>query len=154
MPNKGQFLSQVVFQLTAAKINCTGNGFLNCVGDPVFGAAVAECEGNPLVCMPTSPATKSAQEACVAKLDCLNNGGVPGPGGFCGNGTCSDNGAACTSATLSLCANPATATCNPAPNCHLNNFLLYPDSPAGSQDACKAAEKNDCSIFGGCAFNP
>jgi hypothetical protein len=30
------------------------------------------------------------------------------------------------------------------------NFAKFPDSPAGSQDACKAANNNSCTIFGGC----
>jgi hypothetical protein len=55
---------------------------------------------------------------------------------------------------LGLCDDPETAECNPAPNCHQLSFPNFPDSPAGSQKACQQANKNDCTIFGGCSFNP
>jgi hypothetical protein len=151
--NGGDFRSQVVFQLTAAAINCAGNAHPGCVGDPTFGAVFAACNV-AAVCAPSTPANKAAQAACVSALDCLNNGGVPGANGFCGNGTCSDNGAACTSDNKSQCGTPATAICNPAANCHDNNFANFPDSPAGSQDACKDANRTACTIFGGCTSNP
>ena len=125
MPNGGDYRSQVVFHLTAAKLNCAANGHPNCVGDALFGAAVAACEAT--ACGPSSAANKAAQAACVSALDCLNNGGHPGAGGVCDF---------------------------TADNCHNRNFANFPDSPAGSQDACKAASRTACTIFGNCAFNP
>jgi len=148
MPNGGDYRSQVVFHLTAAALNCAANGLLpDCSNSPLFGTVFAACNTGA-ACAISTKDNKAAQAACVGALDCLNNGGIPGPlgSGFCGNGRCSDNGAACTGDNKSLCGNPATATCNPT-NCHNLNFPNYPDSCAGSQDACKAAAKNSCDIF-------
>jgi hypothetical protein len=153
MPNKGDYRSQVIFHLTAAKLNCAANGFPDCVGSPLFADAVEYCETTGAVCAPTTDATMPYQTHCVEMLDCLNNGGIPGDGGFCGNGTCSDNGAACNGDNTSACGDPDTAECNPAMNCHQLNFPNVQDSPAGSQKACKAANWNECTIFGNCAFN-
>jgi hypothetical protein len=151
MPNGGDFRSQVVFQLTAAALNCVANGHAaNCSNDPLFGATFAACDSGA-VCAPTTDSNKAAQDACVNALDCLNNGGHPATdssGNFlCASGTCSDNSKPCTESNLSNCATPGTATCNPGPNCHTNNFPNFPDSCAGSQKACQDANKNACDIF-------
>jgi hypothetical protein len=148
MPNAGDFRSQLVFHLTAALLNCAANNVAddNCQTSTLFGATVLACN-TAAVCAPTTDATKAAQAACVSALDCLNNGGIPGLGGFCGTGHCSDNGLACTPGNKSACATPATATCTDAGSCHERNFTDYPDSPAGSQQACQAANKNTCDIF-------
>jgi hypothetical protein len=126
MPNGGDYRSQVIFHLTAAMLNCAANGHPDCVGDPLFGPTVAACDVAS-VCAPTTDANKAAQAACVSALDCLNNGGHPGDGG-----TCNFND----------------------DNCHNRNFANFPDSPAGSQDACKAANRTACTIFGNCTSNP
>jgi hypothetical protein len=117
----------------ALNVNCVGTG---------FAALFAECN---LVCTLNTAAVAS----CQGRVDCTNNGGVPSPdGSFCGTGTCSDNGAACSATNKSLCGNPATAVCNPAYNCH-NANLPAPFEPPGSAnpDACKAARKNSITIF-------
>jgi hypothetical protein len=156
MPNGGDFRSQVVFQLTAAKLNCAANGFPNCVGDPLFATTVAACE-NATVCAATTTANKDAQAACVSALDCLNNGGAYDAGtGSCKIGDCIDS---TTHADVGDCGLnlqcPLGSACVPTPgNCHSNSFADFPDSQAGSQNACKAASRNTCTIFGGCTFNP
>jgi hypothetical protein len=155
MPNGGDFRSQVVFQLTAAKLNCAANGFATCASDPLFADAVAACDV-ALVCAPTSDANKSAQAACVSRLDCLNNGGAFDVAtGSCKIGDCIDG----SSADVGDCGLnlqcPVGSACVPTPgNCHSNSFADFPDSQAGSQNACKAASRNACTIFGGCTFNP
>jgi hypothetical protein len=145
MPNAGDFRSQVVFQLTAAELNCVANGNLpDCSNDSLFKAAVAACYAGA-ACAPSTAANKAAQTACVNALDCLNNGGHIAADGTCAAGTCSDNGAACSSGNLTNCGSLA-ATCNDS-NCHQQNFGNFPDSPAGSQKACQDANKNSCDIF-------
>jgi len=117
----------------AANVNCVGTG---------FEALFAECNA---VCLANSAAVGS----CQARVDCTNNGGVPSANGaFCGTGTCSDNGAACSVSNKTLCAVPGTAVCNAAPNCH-NLSLPAPFEPPGkaNPDNCKAARKNSTSIF-------
>jgi len=148
MPNGGDFRSQVIFQMTAAALNCAGNGHLpDCSNDPLYQAVFTACAADAAVCAPTTSSNRASQAACVAALDCLNNGGVPGAAGFCGTGNCSDDGLACTSTNLTACANPLTATCAPAANCHQQNFSNFPDSPAGSQQACQDATKTACDIY-------
>lgn len=146
--NAGNFNLQLDAELTAAALNCVANGHnADCSNDPLFAAKFAACN-NPAVC---ATGTKAEQAACVAALDCLNNGGHPGTdagGNFlCAYGTCSDNEALCTSINLSNCADPATAICDLSPNCTEQNFSMYPDSPAGSSKACKAAKRSACSPF-------
>ena len=147
MPNAGDFRSQVVFQLTAALLNCAANNPADptCATSPLFKDAVAFCTGTADVCAPSTDANKADQAKCVSQLDCLNNGGHIAADGTCSAGTCSDNGAACSTNDLSKCGS-LTATCNTG-NCHELNFSTYPDSPAGSQQACQAANKNSCDIF-------
>jgi hypothetical protein len=150
MPNKGDFRSQVVFHLTAAALNCAANGELpDCSNSPLFGDVFAACNV-PEVCAPTTDVNKAAQALCVSALDCLNNGGHPVEVSgqiFCTSGTCSDNQQPCTPGNRSLCGDPQTATCEPAPNCHQLNFTGFPDSCAGSQKACQDANKSPCDIF-------
>ncbi|MBK5290126.1 MAG: hypothetical protein JJE04_00340 [Acidobacteriia bacterium] len=150
---KGDSQLQLIRQLTAAALNCVissavlPTGPNPCAGVPLYAAVFAECN---TACI--ANLDKASITACIDKVDCLNNGGIPTGSGasyFCSTGKCSDSPTAnCTSGNLSLCATPGTATCNPnTNNCH-NQPLPGPltDSPAGSSDKCNDAIKNSCEV--------
>ncbi len=141
---------QLARQLTAAALNCivSGNpGPANCVGVDLYQDLFTKCNA---ACAAN---VSEAFGACIAVIDCLNNGGHPGLdalGGFlCASGTCSDNGALCTPTRRGNCANPETATCNPSANCHSEPLPgpFEPPGPAGSSKKCSAAIGNTCEIF-------
>jgi len=150
---QGDSRLQLARQLTAAALNCVVNGnAADCSNDPLFGQVFAACNSGP-VCAPTTIDNKQAQTACIAALDCLNNGGHPGVSGsgkfLCGSGTCSDNQGLCTPSNLTNCADPLTATCNPSTNCHQEPLPgpFEPPGPAGSSNKCNDAHQNSCTIF-------
>jgi cysteine-rich repeat protein len=125
VPVKGAQILQLARQLTAGALNCImSNGDASCASTPLYATVFATCNA---AC--TNPAsTKDQLTACIGELDCLNNGGT-----FDG-GLCTPGGPG---------------------NCHerlLNNDDLNlhfdPPGPAGSSDACNAANDTKCTVVG------
>jgi cysteine-rich repeat protein len=125
VPVKGAQILQLARQLTAGALNCImSNGDESCASTPLYATVFASC--NAACSNPAS--TKAQLTACISELDCLNNGGT-----FNG-GICSPGG---------------------PNNCHerlLNNDDLdlhfEPPGPAGSSDACHAANDTNCTVVG------
>src|SRR5262249_25298656 len=125
-PPGGASIHQLVRQLTAAALNCIiSGGGASCSGTSPYKAIFADCNGK----CAGGTATKEQMTACIGELDCLNNGGS------------FDNGI-CTPGT-------------PGNNCHerllVNESLdlnFEPTGPAGSSDACNAANGTKCTVVG------
>lgn len=110
---------------------------------------------------PSNDPTAAEISACTARIDCLNNGGVPDDSdlvlGTCILGSCSfTTGTDCGG--IEDC--PSGETCNPDPDsCHQQPLELdkneddvleldfEPPGPAGSQKACNDAISNACTLI-------
>jgi len=126
VPVQGAQILQLVRQLTAAALNCIiSGGGADCSGtslySTVFGDCNSKCAGGT--------ATKAEMTACISELDCLNNGGTF-DSGICTAGEAGNN-------------------------CHdrllVNQTLglnFEPPGPAGSSDACNAANGTKCTVVG------
>jgi hypothetical protein len=139
-------------------LNCIiSGGDADCTGvsiDALFDSCNAACPNG----------SASTIGDCISRLDCFNNGGVIVAGGYCQQGTCSDNQFPCNEGDVSRCGNPASAECVPLPdNCHSRDLPLddlnLPNNslssgacfgkqgPAGSSDECKTAHKTMCTVL-------
>jgi hypothetical protein len=124
VPVKGAQLLQLARQLTAAALNCIiSGGGADCQGTTLYATVFKNCNDNCLTM------TKEQMTACIAELDCLNNGNNF-DGGICTPG-------------------------EPGNNCHdrllVNedlNLNFEPPGPAGSSDACNAAIDTKCTVVG------
>jgi len=125
MTVKGFPKIQLARQLTAAALNCLiSGGGADCAGTGLYSTVFAFCNSK----CSSGTATKGELTGCVGALDCLNNGN-----------------------------NYADGVCTPGGvnNCHdrvlVNEDLgldFDPPGPAGSSDACNAANGSICAVLG------
>lgn len=169
----GDPILQLVRQLTAAALNCCVSGGGDaCDGisiDAVFDACNTACTSGE-----TTADIGGGSFNCIGAIDCFNNGGTFNQdlAGDCQTGRCWDNSAACSSGDTHLCGgpNPAGPTCVAfAETCHTAEFGFCSDGsvcteadpdcptgscsfnrgPAGSSNACSAANENLCYAIEG-----
>ncbi len=123
---KGKIERQLARQLTAAALNCIiSGGGADCSGTALYSSIFSSC--NDICADKNSGADvpRSDMTACIAHIDCLNNGGI------FGEGIC-DGDSGCHEATL------------------VNEALgldFEPPGPAGSSDACQEANQNACGVL-------
>ncbi len=116
---------QLARQLTAAALNCLiSGGGADCAGTGLYTQVFGDCN---TTCTDTT-SSNSDITACIAELDCLNNGGS------FENGLCTAGG---------------------PNNCHerilVNETLgldFDPPGSAGSSDACQKAKQTRCAVVG------
>jgi hypothetical protein len=113
---KGIQIHQLERQLTALMLNCVQSADDPDGGDPCAGTQFEDVFD---YCNATCIANTSDVGICIGAADCLNNGGEP---------SLVDGKIVCA---------PDTTSCH-------DNPLLWPDSPAGSQQACNSATGNSC----------
>ncbi len=145
---KGASVLQNARQLTAMALNCIVSGFgADCGGDAslddLFDDCNAACLGLP---------SDRTNEECRAEIDCFNNGGIfhDGKSSFCQTGTCA-NGDPCNGSRACVDGSACTPLAN---NCHDRELCnedvgicFEPPGPAGSSNACHAANANHCAIL-------
>jgi hypothetical protein len=125
VPVKGAPILQLARQLTSAALNCLiSGGGSDCAGTSIYSTVFAECNAT----CASGTASKAELTACISELDCLNNGGS------FSNGLCTAGGPG---------------------NCHdrilVNETLglnFEPPGPAGSSNACNAANGTACTVVG------
>jgi hypothetical protein len=142
----GEEKLQLARQLTAAALNCVISGE-DCSASELIETCNSVCLGS----------TAKAVSECIDELDCFNNGGTLLDSGMCQLGTCNGDGVtACSDddACAYLSTTTVVAKCLPlAGNCHDRDLppeLGAAPHPAGSSKACNDANKNKCTVFGGC----
>ena len=122
---KGDSRMQLARQLTAAALNCLiSGGGGDCAGTGIYTETFGDCNAT----CANAGSSNSDITACIAALDCLNNGGS------FENGACSPGG---------------------PDNCHerilVNEDLgldFDPPGSAGSSNACQAAKRTRCGVVG------
>jgi hypothetical protein len=126
MHTKGKIERQLARQLTAAALNCViSGGGANCAGSPLYSSIFSSCNATCEDKNSGLDVPRSDMTACIAAIDCLNNGGVFADG-ICGG----DSG--CHDRTL------------------VNEALgldFEPPGPAGSSEACQDANRTACGIL-------
>ena len=128
---QGRQSLELARQLTAAALNCLiSGGGADCAGIPLFVTVFGNCNAR----CADGASTKDELTACVGELNCLNNGGS-----FL-NGLCSSESGGCGGQPL------------------INEPLglrFEPPGPAGSPNACNAANDSRCTIVdpGHCAVD-
>ena len=157
---QGQQELQLARQLTAMSLNCVmSGGGSDCsltVNFADFTTCNELCEEFVVNADPFINPTPADVSACTARIDCLNNGGVPDDldqvPGTCILGTCSLAGTPCGG--NQDC--PIGETCDTDPDsCHLRPLEFVgpppldfePPGPAGSSKACNDAIRNTCTVF-------
>jgi len=142
---------QLARQLTALGLNCIASGFGPlCAGWPGVEDLFAECNA---VCE-FGPNGRTVDE-CIMAVSCANEGGDPfETPGACYTGTCSDNGAPCSSRDKQHCESPSLATCDPDPaSCHQEEIcnpglgVCVPPGTSANPTSCKMAKMSACSIL-------
>jgi hypothetical protein len=116
---------QLARQLTAAALNCIiSGGGADCAGTALYATTFANCNAT----CANAAASRNDLTACISAIDCLNNGGS------FNNGLCTAGGPG---------------------NCHdrvlVNDSLglnFEPPGPAGSSNACNAANDTACTVVG------
>lgn len=158
---KGDKKLQLARQLTAAALNCVMSGGGAECDDVSIEAMFEACND---ACLGLVPAPTIGE--CIDAIDCFNNGGVMLENGLCQIGTCDGDGeTACEDdrdcehrggrKPHSSCV-PTPGNCQERPLvCDLDgdgelDLDFEPPGPAGSSKSCHKAEKNKCTIFGGC----
>ncbi len=122
----GKIERQLARQLTAAALNCViSGGGADCAGSPLYSSIFSSCND---ICADKNGGAdvpRSDMTACIAQIDCLNNGGIFEDGICDGDSGCHDR-------TL------------------VNEALgldFEPPGPAGSSDACQEANQNGCGVL-------
>jgi len=146
---------QLARQLTAAALNCIiSGGGADCNGVGIYETRFQECNA---ACAASS-SSMSAIDNCINDIDCLNNGGILHPDGFCQKGTCNgDAETRCNEKTYcgeeSVCV-PIEGTCHDRDLVNESLGLYFqPPGPASSQKQCNSAIKNDCDVIGSGQLN-
>ena len=146
---------QLARQLTAAALNCViSGGGADCEGVGIFEARFQACNA---ACAASSSSIDTIGD-CIDDIDCLNNGGILHPSGFCQTGTCSgESEAPCNKNTYcgeeSICV-PLEGTCHDQALVNEELGLFFqPPGPAASQKLCNDAIGNDCVVIGSGQLN-
>lgn len=151
---RGDIRLQLARQLTAAALNCVmTNGEGDCA-DVSIEETFQACD---LAC---ANGWDDEFGACIDAIDCFNNGGIMLDSGMCQIGTCGGDGITACDGDERCGYDDAgeKIACVPLEgNCHdralVNEELgldFDPPGAAGSSKSCNTANRNGCTLFGGC----